>query len=487
MNNTVKSFLPIFILSFAASFSLFLLIFIPLSKQTTLWNGWRMVILPSGAKLSPIMENFSKQKIFGTANKYAIWKRFAELEVTDYQRYPFTDKNRYEQWFVNENEGLQYLYIPEQKGLSRHLYKALRTAGTPFYFEEGFAYSFFQGLLASVLFLFCYIKTKRRLFFFFTGIVFVVYAFCIKGIIPFAAALLMIYGAAYWAAALGGPLQVSYEQIIRRVKCNIQLIIIPCVTIIFSFLGGKKEFFLFFLALISSFSFAVLAERFLSIFKEARDSTRLHPSIKPYVMHPDYTDTFWSLKDILSTSFLTGVLLLFGVCSLYFISNNSLQLRKGAVSVPSPRYTNFVQGFSLTGYEEFTQKKQNVGLPDLSDFIADAWYKDALPFLPVHTELPIIQKDAKIVYNEFSEAPDGTLLETERIILEFNTAFIQELLASDKMSELEKMLYASGRFVSAGYEVFYPPFADSYKKFHLFAAFFVLLLPLFTVLLRITR
>ena len=442
-----------FLSAFIATGILLLFIIFPLHLYKSVWSGYRIAAVPASADIEPYLSAVEEAGISGVASEFSVSNRFSFLKTVQHERFPFTNIDRYAQWFRDEGREYRYFYIPYTsffKYLS--FYFSLYGKRTPFFLEAAIPYAPIQGLLALILFAYCIAGSRKKLLFFAAAFGFVCYAFCIKSSLSPATALLGILTAAYWLEALENELEVPWKQLKERIKRNIFMLILPAVPLLTAVVDGIVPFCFFLLSLLLSASMLFSVYSFLQLKENYWEHYREHPSLKLFAMHPQSWAQFWNTRYAISATILTGCLLLIAAVIPLVFSTNRLTPSVSKLAVPQP-VSSRPFPFTDSGFFAVQASRPQDYLPDLSNYIEDCWYRAALPYLNIHKPLQPLTPDIRICFDSFYEDSSGKLHREEKVIYTFDTLFIIRALQHERVAllPLEKMLITQTGFTAAAY------------------------------------
>jgi len=445
-----------FLSAFIATGIILFFIAFPLRFYRSVWNGYRIAAFPSAVDIEPYIAAAEESGIAGIASELGISNtsnRFSFLGTTQHERFPFTDRGRYSRWFHNDDSGYRFFYIP-YSSLFKYLsfYFSLYGKRAHFFLEAAIPYSPIQGLLALILFAYCIAGSRKKLLFFAAASSFVCYAFCIKSSLSSATALLSILTAAYWLEALENELTIQWKQLKERIKHNIFMLILPAAPLLTATIGGVVSLCFFLLALLLSASILFSVYSFLQLKETYWEQYRQHPSLKLFAMHPQSWAQFWNTRYAITTTILTGCLLLVSAVMPLVFSTNRLSPAVNKLNVPQPVSSRPIP-FTDSGFFTVQTLRPQDYLPDLSNYIEDCWYIAARPYLNVHDPLrPLVPHDT-ITFDSFREDAAGKLVREEKTLYTFDTDFIIHTLQQRQLAvlPLEKMLIAQNGFITAAH------------------------------------
>ena len=442
-----------FLSAFIATGILLLFIAFPLRFYRSVWNGYRIAVVPCSDDIERYVSAAEEAGISGIASEFSVSNRFSLLGTGRHERFPFTDIGRYTRWFRDDDGGYQYLYLP-YTSIFKYLsfYFSLYGKRTHFFLEAAISYSPIQGLLALILFIYCIIGSRKKLLFFAAAFSFVCYAFCIKSSLSSATALLSILTAAYWLEALENELTIPWKQLKERIKHNRFMLILPAAPLLTAVIDGMVPWLFFLLALLLSASMLFSIHSFLQIRETYLEQYRQHPSLKLFAMHPQSWAQFWNTRYAINTTILTGALLIVSAVIPLVFSTNRLNPAAGKLNVPQPVSSQPIP-FTDSGFFTVQTSRPQDYLPDLSNYIEDCWYTAALPYLNVHEPLPPITPNTRVYFDSYYENSEGKLHREEKILYAFDTVFILRALKHERLAllPLEKMLIAQTGFTTAAY------------------------------------
>lgn len=440
-----------FLSAFIATGTLLLFAVLPLRLNRSVWHGYRLLVVPAAADIEPYISAAERTGIPDIVSELAIDRRFALLGGNKHGLYPFTDQQRYGQWFSDENSTLRYLYIPYTSfAVFIKFFFLLVLQQQLFYLEPAFPYMLINAVLAGVLFICCLAGSQKKTLFFPAAFGFLCYAASVRSCLSAVTALLSIFAVAYWLEALENDAALPLKQLKERIQHNVFMLILPVAPLIMAVIDGVVPFLFFVLAVVLSASAVFSMYSFLQLRETYLDEQREHPPLKILAMHPQSWTQFWHTRYARTVTVLTGCLLLFAAVYPLVGSFNRLDRSITKLFVPQPVSRHTIP-FTDTGFFAVRNTQQQGCLPDLTNYIEDYWYAAAVPYLNVHAPLQPLLPNTQILFDSFTEDTAGVLHRKEKAVLTFNTAFILHVLKHEHIAllPLEKMLRAQAGFVAA--------------------------------------
>jgi putative membrane protein len=458
-----------FLSAFIATGTLLLFAVLPLRLNRSIWHGYRLLVVPTAADIEPYISAAERAGIPDIVSELAIDRRFALLGSNNHGLYPFTDQQRYGQWFSDENSTLRYLYIPYTSfAVFIKFFFLLVLQQQLFYLEPAFPYMLINAVLAGVLFICCLAGSQKKTLFFSAAFGFLCYAASVRSSLSGVTALLSILSVAYWLEALESDTALPLKQLKERIQHNVFMLILPAVPLIIAAADGLVPFLFFVLAVVLSVSAAFSVYSFLHLRETYLDGHRQHPPLKIFAMHPQSWTQFWHTRYACTVTILTGCLLLIAAVYPLIGSFNRLDRSITMLSIPQPA-SRYTIPFTAAGFFTARNTQQQDSLPDLTNYIEDYWYAAALPYLNVHNPLPPLLPNTQVHFDSFTEDAAGVLHREEKVVVTFNTAFIQHVLKHERIAllPLEKMLRAQQGFVTVSVQPL------KIRTLGLFTAFFI--------------
>lgn len=443
-----------FLSAFITTGTLLLFAALPLRLYHSVWKEYRILAIPASADIKTYLDEAERIGIQGIVSELSIQNRFSFLEIGANKHVPFTDPHRYSRWFSDESGSFRYLYIP-YTSFFRFItfYFSLYGKKTAFYLEPAFPYAPLKAFFAFILFFYCIICSRKKILFSAAAGSFLCYVLSVRSSLSLATAILSIFTAAYWLEALDNKTTIPWKQLKERIQCNVFMIILPTVSLLSALADGFIPFLFFLLALLMSAASLFSVHSFLQLRETYREQYRQHPSLKIFVMHPQSWSQFWNTRYAMTMTLLTCCLLLISILLTLLFSPHQLDGSIAALTVPQPilqRPTPFTD----EGFFSARASQPQGRLPDLSNYIEDCWFTAALPYLNIHDPLQPLTPNAQIRFDSFYEDTAGKLHREEKMLYEFNTAFIIQTLRHERLASLplEQMLIAQGGFISAVYQ-----------------------------------
>ena len=154
-----------------------------MSSMSTLWKDYRVLFLPMEVDEPAVLQAAEESGITGIISSQTIENRFSDLEEQGYTGYPFTDKERYTQWFINDQENIRYMYIPSDRHITKSFFRFLKKNTGYFFIENDSSFSVFQFFIALIFFAVSFFYTSRKKNYFSAAFPFVIYAAFQRGIL----------------------------------------------------------------------------------------------------------------------------------------------------------------------------------------------------------------------------------------------------------------------------------------------------------------
>jgi len=437
---------------FAAGFlflcSIFCLFFLPLTSNRTVWNSYRILFLPISADEGAILRTAYEEEIAGVISLSSSEARFKDFEEIFEDAPFFTERERYIQWFINDQENLQYMYIPSNQKITAGFLSFLKNNTDFFYIEENSNLSMFNFAVALLFFAAALFYTSRKSMYFTAAAPFLLYAAFQKDILAVSAVILMLYTIAFWTEAVGSYLKFTKEQLIKRIKKNSLLVFLPFVSFTISKFGSNTSLLLFSSAFIAGLSLTYMTEKMRFFIGEQPSAEKLHKKITPYVMNPSSIVKFWDREKLFKVSGLAAFLIIVVACFLFFHFSKTIKAYKNILYLPLPDRVAAEAGFSKKAFDFLDEIRSGVDIPDLGNYISDLWKVRSLPYVNLHN--PQIDNE-KVTVNEFTADESGVMTEREKVLFVFDDEFISDVLSLRPRPSIEDMLCAQGRFMTVSY------------------------------------
>ena len=427
---------------------IFILVFFPLQTGSTVWHGYRILIVSLQGDEHKITNLLKKAKIQDYITQENSYIDFSDIPVA-MRTYVKNWNQKRSSWFVNHTANQRYIFLKDVRNLDIIIPTALENSGiswqlenrakhfVPLYFFLSF-FIFLCGMLIS--------REKIGVFFMGLPLPFLalsdnrLYGFIASGILQYSLFLLPFFQSSF-------SLRYSVHQkflLLKDMKYSVLFFIIAgCIELI----GGYRGFLLFLSASTVSVSTGILYRKLtdtIFVFKQRR----LHPKFKAFVMYPAaLKKKMWNKK----TLFITCIVLL-SICCGFLMQKFHYTKREKAVErelyIPVPsRYTDET-GFDLSGYKQSIAMKTAEDLPDLVDFLIMQWELKTYQWRPIAASLHVPIPGETITYSVFTDTENGILRKQNITMAAFNEKFVKDTLAS-ACTPLEKMLLQQGRFVTA--------------------------------------
>ena len=474
-----------FLIDFSAGFLflcyVFLLFFIPLNSKKTIWNSYRILFLPISADDRTVLKAAGEEGITGVISVLSSEERFKMFENFTGGKSVITEKERYNQWFLNDQENLQYMYIPINQKISSNFLRFLKKNTEAFYLEDITSFSIFNFAVSLVFFAFVFFCSSKKSFFFTAAFPFVVCLAFQKGILAFSAGILMIYTIAFWTEAVGSYLKFTKEQLIKRIKKNSLLVFLPFVSFIISKFGSNTSLLVFLSAFVAGCSLTYILEKVRFFMLEKDNTEKLHKKIIPYFMNPNSIIKFWESGSLYKVSATTSIFIVVFSFFLYFNFSGTFKADKNILYLPLPNAKNEKSGFTKDSFDSALKIRTGEDLPDLVNFISDSWNMKILPYANLNKDNTGIDH---IAVSDFTVNKNGVITEKENVIFKFDDEFVQDVLSARVRPSIEDMLYAQGCFMTAVYSGKKFPL-NIYNSAALLVALFSAMMPVTIILLRV--
>lgn len=461
--------------------SLFFLFFIPIFSKSTVWKNYRILFLPMEANEASILEAAEKNGITGVISSETIEKRFINLEEQGYTGFPFTDKERYSQWFINDQENIRYMYIPSDRAITKDFFTFLKQNVEYFYIEDNSVFSVFQFFVVLIFFFITFFYTGRKKNYLTSVIPFIIYAAFQKGILALSSSILIMYTIVFWLEAIGTSLKFTKEQLLLRIKKNPLLVFFPFVALIIAKFNSNISLILFIFALILAASLNYIIERLNFFISEKIDNQKIHKTIRAYVMNPESIAKFWNTKYLFIVSALTMFSIVFSALFLHFSFNKTIKAYQNTLYLPMPASSVKFEGFSKETFDELKALRKGDELPDLGNLISDSWNEKIIPFIRLDSSSE--DKD-RVSFSDFSVDEKGIVTETDGLIFNLDDEFIHSIISFRISPSIEDLLYMQGHFITASYGSKKFPL-NRYNSAALLVALVSAVMPLMIILLRV--
>lgn len=482
-----KHFIPDFIAAFLFVICSFTLFFIPISVNKSVWENYRILFLPMDSDENLILEEMRLQGIRGAVSSADIEKRFSPLEDKDLYGYPFTLKELYSQWFLNDQENLRYIYIPSFNKIGFKFLYFLANNTDGFYLEDISCFSFFQFAGAAIFFAACiFFSGRKKLILLFLGAPIVIFAGFEKGILAFTAILFFLYAQTYWIQAVFGNFKLNKEQIKRRIKKNSIIVFIPIFSLTVLSFNSALALPIFLCAFVSGLCLVFIAEKARYLIEKKKDTVRLHKGISPYVMTQESIERIWSTKNLFRLSSLLVIIICVFSFILFFSLKKVPKEFGNIVYFPMPQKSVDKEEFSVSSYESLESIRQGDSLPDLGSYICDCWFEAVIPYLNVNEPLNMPESGSIVEFKDFTADENGVFKENKSIVFKFDDSFLKDTLSFRNKSSIEDMLYSQKKFVSVSYDGKEFPI-KRYGKAAFAVSLFSILLPLTLIILRVLK
>ncbi|UTC61645.1 hypothetical protein E4O05_08775 [Treponema sp. OMZ 787] len=466
---------------FLLIFSFFLLIFVPMSSRSTLWKDYRILFVPMDVNEPAILQAAEENGITGVISSQTVESRFSDFEEQGYTGYPFTDKERYSQWFLNDQENIRYMYIPSDKKITKSFFRFLKQNTGSFFIENDTPFSLFQFCIALVFFAVSFFYTCRKKNYLSAAFPFVLYAAFQRGILALSSSILIMYTVAFWIEAIGSSLKFTREQLLFRIKKNPLLVFFPFVALIIAKFNSNISLVLFIFALSAGASFTYIIERFSFFVEEKIDTQKIHKTIRAYVMNPESVAKFWHTRHLLIISSCALFFIVFSSLFLHFSFNKTMKAYQNTLYLPVPETEVGISGFSKEAFNELKKIRTGDELPDLGNLISDTWNAKVMPFVRLdHSP----QEIERVSFSDFSVDEKGVVTEQDGLVFNFDDEFIKSVISFRPSPSIEDLLYSQGRFITASYAPKKFPL-NRYNSAALLVALVSAIMPLMIILLRV--
>lgn len=408
----------------------------------SVWEGYRILIVPLTVNEQSVIDVLSKSHIeFCTEANSKIENTNLKVPVIPQLE---TFNTSLKPWFTDEAQNSRFFYLKESTLLDKKIKKITKQTNLIDFFEQSGAYNYLSPFLCILFLIALSILYKKTFFLFF---------------LPFA-----LIGA--WLNTFQGYFisffcilcvwfienTVGFRSIkfLKKPYLN-QILPIFIITFIFLsvilFITGLKACIYFFLAFLQIVSLININKHVEKKVKYMLSKKRLHPRFKYTIINP-----FFSKISVIKKE--NGLILLFffifltlGI--LLFRTNSAFLAKKNisSISVPSPVGYTQKSGFGILPYTSFLEHKNALGLPDLSDFICMHWIIESAFWNRTQGTQNRPSVDTEIEWNSYFEGIDGKIMKIKKTMISFDEDFIYSMI-SKSTNPLERMLIEQNRFLA---------------------------------------
>lgn len=426
---------------------IFVLALFPVQSTVSLWTGYRILAVPLDRDETEILAALDGAgfRDYASESNCRLAPKDAEAPII-----PFLDalNARRSAWFVNAEQNVRYIFLPDSGFLDARLRSAFADAGIDCNIEKSGGFSPLPVILVAVLLGIGLITTKNRWFQVACGFPFIILAASSNQIPGFIASLFatgFVILASGYLCPVGAEL--TFRQLprraIRRPLVFVPAVLAPAAAV----LGGFHGIILFFAASAVSAAVLVPLKNLRDALIRYRNRHRLHPVFIPLVI--DAANGARDFRKIaMRLSIATTACALAGI--LFFAAGASVK-EKGMpreLYIPAPTGYTAHGGFGMEEYTALIAMKKGSELPDLTDYVAADWNIRTFPWRKIREPLnPPVAGDT-VVYTRYSMDDSGKISGKTEILDTFDTGFIRKALSVD-ITPLEKMLLRQNRFVIA--------------------------------------
>lgn len=425
--------------------SALILYLFPVSQRSSIWKGYRVLSVSLDQPEGAILKRLNDSGVKDAVSESTALDGPGRVGAGDI-RSPFP-RARYRAWFVDEERGYRTIYVPDRAGLDRAVGNALDELTGDWALEASVGRGSLRYLVVLVFLCLAIALSRNRVLVAAAGIPLVVLSASADCFAGFFAACLCVFAA--WRivdAAVPPGLEIRRRQLSERLwAARANAVPIP-VAFACSLVGGWRIAVLFLAALALAASLVYFAVKALRLSGRAMESRSLHARFRPLAMTalprrlPSLVDRS-SLAALLIAS-IAGFALAFAPTGARAVSFPT------GLSIPIPSGYTISSGFDGNGYDELARIRPEGALPDLGDYLAEAWIAQSFPYRRVMEGVSPPKPGERLSVREYTADERGVLTEHERNMLVFDDAFIRKNLDMRVLSPLGRMLAAQGRFVT---------------------------------------
>jgi len=411
----------------------------PVSPRSSIWKGYRVLSVSLRLPESGILERL---------NASGIKESVSESTALPGTIHDPVARARYRAWFVDEERGWRTMYIPNRAGLDRAVSDALGEMEGDWALEASEGSGTKRYLLVLLLLCLAIALSKNRVLVAAAGVPLVALSASADCFAGFFAACLCVFAA--WRTidiAVPPGLEIRRRQLAQRLwAARANAMPIP-VAFACSLAGGWRVVALLIAAFGLSGSLVYVAVKAIRLSGRALEGRSLHARFRPLAM----TALPRRLPPLIERASLAA--LLFASMTGFIFSLAPIRARAisfpTGLSIPVPSGYTASSGFDGEGYGELARIRPEGALPDLGDYLVEAWIAQSFPYRRVMEGASPPQPGERLSVRDYTMDERGVLTEHERDMLVFDDAFIRKNLDIRVLSPLERMLAAQGRFVTA--------------------------------------
>lgn len=429
--------------------SILILFLYPIQTSTSVWKGYRVLVVSLSVNENDITSRLQKQGIteFITESNTLLKNQITEAPIQ-----PILSKINESRsaWFINVTQKNRYIYLKDIPFLDSRIQAAF--SGTDYVWNlesGGGGVTFIPSLLCFLFVIIGLFVSKNYLYQLFCSLPFVFLAVSCNTILGCIISLFSIYSLILLLELLSSNGKViSKKQILQRVYRQKRVFIPICISFVSAIIGGWQSVLLFLAALTASLISTYFISSVSQKIEIIQSKNRIHPVFRPQLMHQSIPEIHLKRSSILIVSSVSLILVIIGV--LFFsLRTQPFNNSDNDLYIPAPARYTVRTGFDIEGYTELLALKDSSGLPDLSDFLAAQWQIYTFPYQRVQNQLQKPKNGSIVLYNNYTIDKNGLITPKKQIMNTFNTEFIKKRLFLDS-TPLEKMLLKQNKFVTVG-------------------------------------
>ncbi len=419
------------------------------ANTTSIWKQYRIIAVPPEANLTELLTFFDFHEITGIASANTARIR---MEPPWFPEPPWLLQlnKRIEQWFIDDERGYRFIFIPDQLKRDNVLATVAEETGIPLLIEPADKIVSLLPIALIIAIIAGMFLVKNRIWFLCMTLPQLILVSTKSGIIAYLSSSLFIAGSFIYCISWSSLHHVMSSSFLRKQIFRFHpAMLLGAGSITASCLAGPR----FLLAsLITGFctgSLIYIQQILREIYAVILNWHRIHPQLTIYPMHPRYTSFRIppsTLKKLIAISvILAGVYFPFSRNTVA-VSANSQDF--GVLSIPRPTGYTAVPGLGIEAYEECITTKRNelVMLPDLTDFIGAHWNMNSIPWNRINSRYEIPQQGSSVEYILYSADESGRILADNQILYQFDKRLLKETL-SDLQNPLAQLLIRQDNFV----------------------------------------
>ncbi|MDR1748223.1 MAG: hypothetical protein LBR47_04110 [Spirochaetaceae bacterium] len=412
-----------------------------------LWNEFRVLAVPSDvseAAVLSLLENAGIGPVISPSGR----SPFASPPEAPVQPDSDVYYNESFRYFSDRDGGYTLFFLPDAKGLEKHIASAFAGSGIGAVLDGGFVWNplpaFFLAVLGGIFFFF----SKQKWFFLPTALPFLFFALCSPLFSVCAGScfvLAFLFRIEKFWKRSASPADLFKEPL---------LFFLLLLSLAFFIAGGKTTALLSLCCFIASGAVVFLLYTG-GCTRERNRRLRERQIFIPVPIMPT-SALIATRSTFLRTMVPLWICLL--LTAFFFIFSRGFTPAAAADGLSIPAPTGYTENavFDTQELEYLETVRPAQGLPDLADFIRFQWNIQTFPYRSVHSEGRNSPEENTAGIIRYEADENGKIRARMEQVKLFNNQFITDIIEREKNGKLtlESMLISQGRFTAVGYRGF---------------------------------